>query len=184
MESISKKNNIVETLSANKRKPVSTSNKRGVVKSIQKTLRRSERIRYNSRAKHEYTDILSRKINHLRRVAKDNIGERNVAKAIIKYSSSDVEEFTAVSGVEIKVGLPVPRKRAFTIFDVRHDRSYDAEVKILEYLDKHIKIYSRASVYLHSELPVCDSCRQVIQQFKEKNKNIKIFISYSLLDQL
>ncbi|WP_051786167.1 deaminase domain-containing protein [Endozoicomonas numazuensis] len=150
----------------------------------QKTMPRSERIRYNARAKHDYTDILSRKISHFRKDMKDNIGDRNVAIAVIKHSVSNTEEFVAVSGTDTRVGLSVPRNRAFETFDIRHDRSCDAEVKIFEYLDKKIKIDSKASVFLHSELPVCDSCRYVIDQFKDKYDKIKIFTSYSLLDQL
>ena len=152
--------------------------------SKQKTMPRSERIRYNSRAKHDNTDILSRKISHFRKASKDNIGDRNIAIAVIKYSSSNTDELIAISGAESRVGLPAPRDRAFETFDIRHDRSCDAEVKIFEYLDKKVKSHTKAAVYLHSELPVCDSCRDVIQQFKDKYSKIKIFTSYSLLDQL
>ena len=127
---------------------------------------------------------MSRRINHLRRDNKDQLGDRNVAIAVIKHSAAKIEDLTAISGTESKIGLPAPRKRTFETFDIRHDRSCDAEVKILEHLDKKIKTHSKALIYLHSELPVCDSCKHVIQQFKDKYENIKIFTSYSLLDQL
>ena len=187
MESVSKPKKIVEATAISDSKPKVVIQKKHGVRAVQTPMRRSERIRYNSRPKHEYTPILARQIRQLRRDQKDSIGERNIVKAIVKYSASKTDELTAISGKDSTIGLPAPRKRSFETFDIRHERAFDAEVKIFEHLDKKFKTIQpvpKASVFVHSELPVCDSCRSVIQQFKDKYNDVTVFTSYSLLDQL
>lgn len=142
---------------------------------------RSERIHHNSRPKHEYTDFLRRKISNIRQTQKNSFGDRNIAAVFIKHRKSRQSVFFAVSGKDSPVGLPPPKAHTFKTFKVIFERSLDSEVKIFEHVHEKLKepkALPVSAIYLHSELPVCDSCRSVIAQFKKVHPKITIYSSH------
>ena len=143
---------------------------------------RSERIHHNSRPKHDYTDFLCREISKIRQAQKNSFGDRNIAAVFISHRKSWQSVFLAVSGKDSPVGLPPPEARAFKTSKVIFERSLDSEVKILEHIHKKIKEpkpFPVSTIYLHSEHPICESCRTVIRQFKKAHPKITVYSSNS-----
>lgn len=52
-----------------------------------------------------------------------------------------------------------------------HDRAYDSEAKMFEYLRKKHKPNDRFTITILSERNMCESCRGVYQQFKKDFPN-------------
>lgn len=157
-------------------------------KNAKKMTGRLSRILHDSRPKHKYTDILCQGIKVVRTQNQNKIGTgRNIAKVKVLVSGPEMSrEIYAVSGKDVSIGIIVPRNTEFKTRDVIYDRSHDSEVKIFEYLNGLLEGSKNKEgvIYLHSEAPVCDSCKSVIDQFKQKYNKIKIFISHNLLYQL
>ncbi|MDX7158056.1 MULTISPECIES: RHS repeat-associated core domain-containing protein [Klebsiella] len=66
--------------------------------------------------------------------------------------------------------------RQFKFLTVGHTRAYDSELKLAEafvklFPDKNIK----GVISIHSELPICKSCKMVIEQLKNKYPHLKVY---------
>ena len=162
--------------------PPSYAGKKGKGGQVPGKMSRSERIHHKSRPKHEYTDFLRREISTIRQAQKNSFGDRNIAAVFIKHRKSSQSIFLAVSGKDSPVGLPPPKARAFKTSKVIFERSLDSEAKIFEHIHEKLKepkAFPVSSIYLHSEHPVCESCRFVIAQFKKAHPKITIHSSSS-----
>ncbi|WP_434796635.1 phage minor capsid protein [Terrisporobacter vanillatitrophus] len=56
------------------------------------------------------------------------------------------------------------------------NRHIDGEAKLFEFINKQNNKDKISNIYMITELPMCESCRYVLQQFIEKNPNIKLNI--------
>lgn len=86
-------------------------------------------------------------------------------------------ELIAVSGQAARAGtVGVPTTRLFKTFEVGgFNRAFDSEVKILERIGQGINNpSSKGTVNLFSERPVCASCGNVVNQFKQRFPNVQV----------
>ncbi|MBC8152130.1 MAG: hypothetical protein H7Z72_04400, partial [Bacteroidetes bacterium] len=120
---------------------------------------------------------------------KHNISKRkNIANIEGEINGKKVD-LEAHSGVESKRGTAESRPHAEqelethpTKDDVRRgpttpdQRAYDSEVKALEKIlqDTAENPNAQGKIKIVSERPVCDSCREAIEQFRRKRPNIKV----------
>ena len=74
------------------------------------------------------------------------------------------------------VDIPDLNNRLFTTTVVSHPRAFDSEAKILEHIGSKITPDAKGTIDLFSGLPICKSCRGVIQQFESKYPGVKINI--------
>lgn len=67
-------------------------------------------------------------------------------------------------------------ERKFTAYtEDRYPRFHDAEAKILEHIASQIVDYNiRGTVNLYSELPCCQSCSNIILEFRRTFPNIEL----------
>jgi hypothetical protein len=84
----------------------------------------------------------------------------------------------AVSGRANRPGtVGVPENPVFNPTAGPISRPYDAEYKILEKLATMVTPDSVGTVDLYSELPVCDACSSVIQQFNKAFPGVSINVT-------
>ncbi|HAU3224950.1 TPA: hypothetical protein N2F56_004139 [Salmonella enterica] len=66
--------------------------------------------------------------------------------------------------------------RQFKFFTVGHTRAFDSELKLVE---AFVKIFPEKNIKgiisIHSELPICKSCKSVIEQFKRKYPHLQVY---------
>ncbi|HIE4217113.1 TPA: deaminase domain-containing protein [Proteus mirabilis] len=94
-------------------------------------------------------------------------GEKGIADAVSGINTND-KPF---------VQIPDVNKRKFKTFEVGHDRAFDSEVKIFEHIANKYPTTAKGRIDLFSERAVCDSCSNVITQFKKMYPNIEVHIS-------
>ncbi|MFN6205569.1 MAG: deaminase domain-containing protein [Planctomycetota bacterium] len=70
----------------------------------------------------------------------------------------------------------MPSDRIFKTGIDEFDRAFDAEVFVLENLARKLKPGDSGTIKLVSELPFCDSCSDVIRQFREMFPNIRLIL--------
>jgi len=108
---------------------------------------------------------------------------KNIAFADFQISS-DSGELIAISGQSTRprtVGLP--NLPLFETFEVPpgHSRAYDSEYKLLEELASRYVQTPEVSgtINLFTERLPCDSCSNVIQQFRRRFPNIILTVVYT-----
>jgi hypothetical protein len=96
-------------------------------------------------------------------------GNRNVAAAVWEIDGES-GSVVAVSGGAPRPGtIGMPSDPVFTA-----SRAADSEWKILENIASQISPDSEGVVHLYSELPICDSCQGVIQQFQQRFPGVTV----------
>lgn len=108
----------------------------------------------------------------------EQIGEgRNIAVAQY-WIDGDSGTKIGVSGtIERPEIVPVPKSREFTTILDFSDRSHDAEVKILEALNRDLRTDASGVIRIYSERIVCKSCSGVIREFQKKYPRIEIIVT-------
>ncbi|MFC0400797.1 RHS repeat-associated core domain-containing protein [Paraburkholderia rhizosphaerae] len=76
------------------------------------------------------------------------------------------------------VKIPDLESRKFSTFDVGHSREFDSEVKIFEHIANEFPTTATGRIDLYSELPICDSCSSVINQFREMFPGIEVNVQW------
>ncbi|MEP0856343.1 deaminase domain-containing protein [Trichocoleus sp. DQ-U1] len=107
---------------------------------------------------------------------------KNIALSNFKIAG-DSGELIAISGKSTRSGtVGLPQQPLFEIFEVPpgHSRAYDTEYKLLEELASR---YAQTpdvegTINLLTERPPCDSCSNVIQQFRRRFPNIMVTVNY------
>lgn len=67
-----------------------------------------------------------------------------------------------------------PIKQTFVTSTIRHDRKIDSEYKLFEYASRICNDGKAHKIELLSEKAMCDSCKSVMKQFKERHSNVII----------
>ncbi|MFN5709537.1 MAG: deaminase domain-containing protein, partial [Planctomycetota bacterium] len=101
--------------------------------------------------------------------------KRNVAFAEGHVGGKSIGEIVGVSGKNTP-GAIMPSDRIFKTGIDEFDRAFDAEVFVLENLARKLKPGDSGTIKLVSELPFCDSCSDVIRQFREMFPNIRLIL--------
>ncbi len=101
--------------------------------------------------------------------------KRNVAFAEGHVGGKSIGEIVGVSGKNTP-GAIMPSDRIFKTGIDEFDRAFDAEVFVLENLTRKLKPGDSGTIKLVSELPFCDSCSDVIRQFREMFPNIRLIL--------
>jgi len=108
---------------------------------------------------------------------------RNIAYTEGIIAGEPISE-VAVSGEALRPGsglIDMPEKTFFETTTVGHPRAFDSEVKLMESLANKFdqgslsanrKIFGKIRIV--SELPLCESCNGVVQQFKDRFPNIQV----------
>lgn len=138
---------------------------------------------YNAASRTTYLEANSTTISLVDRAAELrqslNVGGgRNLAVAQFEIDGA-TGELVGVSGQAARPGtVPSPTNRIFdTIQTGNNPRTLDAENKVLEQLAQQLNSTSRGVVNLHSELPVCVSCSNVITQFQKKFPGVVVNVT-------
>jgi The BURPS668_1122 family of deaminases len=98
--------------------------------------------------------------------------------------SGDTGELIAISGRSTRPGtIGLPQDPIFVTFEVPpgHSRAYDSEYKLLEELASR---YAQTpavegTINLFTERSPCDSCTNVIEQFRSQFPNIILTVNYA-----
>ena len=134
-----------------------------------------------------YKDNFIKKIDNIRKKMPNNKlkNEGNMAIADVKISGLK-SEYVAHSKINsaLDTGADVANfsflksenERIFTTYvEVNYPRYHDTEAKILEDIASQIKdINVSGTVRMYSELPCCQSCSNIILEFKRKFPNIEL----------
>jgi len=72
-----------------------------------------------------------------------------------------------------EVGMPSTRRFS----PLTPTRAYDSEVFLLEDLAARLDATATGTVHIYSERAVCDSCSNVIDQFRRMFPNIRVVVS-------
>jgi hypothetical protein len=101
---------------------------------------------------------------------------RNVAVGRVTTTDGDdaVIDYQAVSGEAKRRGYVSAPPLDQRLFDVEEDREYDTEVKILEDAARRLEPTDDGLVEIFTELPPCDSCRNVMAQFHAMFPNVQV----------
>ncbi|WIX76950.1 deaminase domain-containing protein [Amycolatopsis carbonis] len=110
----------------------------------------------------------------------------NVAAAEVSIEGKSTEILQSVSGQAIRKGA-VPEigaegnpQRLFAFNTGNNIRDFDTEIKILNYVANELGEASpevRGTINLHTENPVCISCRSAIYQFKKQFPNVNVNVT-------
>ena len=111
---------------------------------------------------------------------------KNIAVADFQIGN-DSGELIAVSGRSTRPGtVGLPDKPLFKTFEVPpgHSRAYDTEYKLLEELASRYAQTPEVegTINLFTERPPCDSCSNVIEQFRRRFPNIMVTVNYIVSD--
>ncbi|EBV7174679.1 hypothetical protein ZU61_04655, partial [Salmonella enterica subsp. enterica serovar Thompson] len=108
-------------------------------------------------------------------------GKRNIATSNYNINGQ-TGTADALSGMNTNnspfLHTPADGSRKFTTFEVGHDRAFDSEVKIFEYIANKFPTTAKGRIDLYSELKVCPSCSEVITQFKAMYPNIEVNVTW------
>lgn len=87
---------------------------------------------------------------------------------------------TGVSGKASRPGtVDLPAQTRFQVKATGADaRELDSERKILEQIAEGLPPDASGRIQLFSELPVCDSCVGVIEQFRRDFPNIELIVTH------
>jgi hypothetical protein len=104
---------------------------------------------------------------------------KNIAFAEINLTAFQ-GEMAAVSGRTSREGfIEVPEFRIFTSKAVgQFYRGYDSETLILEKVGQMLSPDSFGEIRLFTERPACNSCKGVINQFRERFPNINLVVTH------
>jgi hypothetical protein len=96
-------------------------------------------------------------------------------------------ELIAISGRSARSGtIGLPQQPLFKTFEVPpgHSRAYDTEYKLLEELASRYAQTPEVegTINLFTERPPCDSCSNVIEQFRRRFPNIMVTVNYIVSD--
>lgn len=108
---------------------------------------------------------------------------QNIAIAEFEISG-DTGELIAISGSSNRLGtVGLPQQPLFVTYEVPpgHSRAYDSEYKLLEELAFR---YAQTpeiegKINLFTERSPCDSCTNVIEQFRRRFPNIVLTVNYA-----
>lgn len=108
---------------------------------------------------------------------------KNIAIAEFEISG-DTGELIAISGSSTRPGtVGLPQQPLFVTYEVPpgHSRAYDSEYKLLEELAFR---YAQTpeiegKINLFTERSPCDSCTNVIEQFRRQFPNIILTVNYA-----
>ncbi|MFB2837367.1 deaminase domain-containing protein [Floridanema evergladense] len=108
---------------------------------------------------------------------------KNIAIAEFEISG-DTGELIAISGRSTRPGtVGLPQQPLFVTYEVPpgHSRAYDSEYKLLEELAFR---YAQTpeiegKINLFTERSPCDSCTNVIEQFRRRFPNIVLTVNYA-----
>lgn len=104
--------------------------------------------------------------------------------AIVEFQlGSDSGELIAISGQSTRAGtVGLPQQPLFETFEVPpgHSRAYDSEYKLLEELAFRYAQTPEVEgiINLFTERPPCDSCTNVIGQFRRQFPNIILTVNH------
>ncbi len=104
--------------------------------------------------------------------------DKNVAVGRLTTTDGDdvVIAYRAVSGKATRDGyVSLP---AHPLFTTEEGREYDTEVKILEDAALHLDPTDDGVLEFFTELPPCDSCRQVMADFHAMFPNVQVRVYY------
>jgi RHS repeat-associated protein len=131
-------------------------------------------IEVSNRMADIYTEADAAVISELR--AKLRTGkDRNIAFAEGNINGEPFDRIVGVSGRNTP-GTTMPSSRFFETKVVGWDRSFDAEVHILETLAQRLQPSTKGKIVLVSELPYCESCAGVIDQFEKMFPNMQLVL--------
>jgi RHS repeat-associated protein len=103
---------------------------------------------------------------------------RNIAFMDFDLENGHRSTIFSVSGmgnVKYTVGISDLTERKFKFFTVVHSREFDSELKLLEVFTKKFPdTQTKGVLSIHSELTICASCNEAIEQFKRKYPHIKV----------
>jgi len=108
---------------------------------------------------------------------------KNIAIAEFEIGG-DTDELIAISGRSTRPGtVGLPQQPIFVTFEIPpgHSRAYDSEYKLLEELGSR---YAQTpdvegTINLFTERSPCDSCTNVIAQFRRRFPNIILTVNYA-----
>jgi hypothetical protein len=105
-----------------------------------------------------------------------NVGtKRNIAYGEGHIDGKDYGEVVGVSG-QTTPGVMLRGERVFETGVVGHNRAWDAEVFVLEGYARKLTPASRGTLTLVSERALCESCSDVVSQFREMFPNVNLVI--------
>jgi The BURPS668_1122 family of deaminases len=107
---------------------------------------------------------------------------RNIAIAEFQIGG-DSGELIGISGQSTRAGtVSLPQQPLFETFEVPpgHSRAYDSEYKLLEELaSRYVQTPEvEGTINLFTERPPCDSCTNVIEQFRTRFTNIILTVNH------
>ncbi len=150
-----------------------------------------ERLRPTSysQSKSAAQDLQARAADIRQKYLKKPIGKGNVAIADVHLSNNVAFCAGATSRAKSPIPIPPPKSQGGQFepsLDSRTRRlmDTDAEYKILsaiaETLERSYDLEIEGSLYLYTELQPCESCNDVLRQFKDKfpNINVDVFWDY------
>lgn len=108
---------------------------------------------------------------------------KNIAIADFEIGG-DIGELIAISGVSTRPGtVGLPQQPIFVTFEIPpgHSRAYDSEYKLLEEIaSRYTQIPDvEGTINLFTERSPCDSCTNVIAQFRRRFPNIILTVNYA-----
>ena len=108
-------------------------------------------------------------------ITSNNQLRRNVAFGEGHVDGVELGEIVGVSGAR-GPGIDIPENRIFQTGVDRHPRHLDSEVFVLENIARRLTPQSTGNIRLISERTVCNSCEDVINQFREMFPNINLVV--------
>lgn len=104
------------------------------------------------------------------------------------YSNSSIQSATNKGYLKYKgnpdelILLKPKEKRAFLTSAQKSstppyrewDRCIDSEAKMMEFMHDNNDRSKTYSAYMVSDFPMCDSCKNVLKQFQQRDKNIEL----------
>jgi hypothetical protein len=100
---------------------------------------------------------------------------RNIAFGEGHINGKDFGEVLGVSGRNTP-GVQMPSQRIFQTGVDRYDRAFDGDVFVLENIARRLKPTDSGTLRLVSELPFCESCLEVVAQFRKMFPNIRLIL--------
>ena len=123
----------------------------------------------------------NKEIKETQRKFKNRGGNIAFAEYDINGDTGKINSFSGKLNLNLKDFAPLVEKkdRKLETLEIPEgfDREVDTEVKILEKILHQTTEESVGTIRLFSQRPVCDSCGNVIEQFRKLRRNIKITVA-------
>ena len=114
--------------------------------------------------------------NHFKKSGRELAKSNNVAFAETFIDGKTFDELVSVSGKKTPgLDFPEPDQRIFDT-EIGKFHEFDSEVAIVEHLTRELNINDSGVIRIVSERAFCESCTQILSDFKRRFPNIELLL--------